>query len=85
MYPSLDNPVTVDQPWYSQATNSLHDGLAMPSTIQSAIVLLATSYTCVNRAVATTVPSSAATGTAPLTKPTPWTLLRLFILECEIK
>ena len=83
MYPSLDNPVTVDQPWHSQATKS-YDGLAMPSNVQSAVVPPATSYTCVNCVVPTTVPGSAPTGTVPLTKPTPWTLLRPFILEHEL-
>ena len=31
-YPTLDNPVTVDQPWHSQAANG-YDGLVMPPTI----------------------------------------------------
>ena len=83
MYPSLDNPVTVDRPWHSQAAKG-HNGLAMPSAVQSAVVLPAISYTCVNCVVPTTVPGSAPTGTVPFTKPTHWTPLRPFILEREL-
>ena len=78
--PTLGNVSQPGQPsdsrptWHSQAAKG-HDGLAMPSTVQSAVILPATSYTCVNCVVPTTVPSSAPTGTVPITKPTPWTPL----------
>ena len=74
-YPTLDNPVTVDQPCHSQAVNS-HNRPATPSIVQSAVDLPATSYTCVKYVVPTTVSGSALTRTVPLSKPTPWTLLR---------
>ena len=83
MYLTLDNPVTVDQPCHIHTANG-HNGLAMPSTIQSVISLPATSYTCVKYVVPTTVLSSAQTRTVPLSKPTPWALLWPFILKHEL-
>ena len=86
--PTLGNVSQPGQPndsrlWYSQATNC-YNRLAMPSTVQSAIVLPVTSCTCVKYVVPTTVPGSAPTRAVPLSKPTPLTLLQPFILECEL-
>ena len=80
LYPTLDNPVTVDRPWHSQAAND-HNRPVMPSTIQSAINFPATCMKCV---VPITVPGSALTRTVPFSKPTPWTPLQSFILEREL-
>ena len=52
-----------------------HDRHAMPSTVQPAIIFLATSYTCVKYVAPATVPGSVPIGSAPLSKSTPWTLL----------
>ena len=53
IYSTLDNPVRVHQPWYSQAAND-QNGPAIISTIQSAINLPTTSYTCVKYVVPNT-------------------------------
>ena len=83
LYPNLDNSVTEDQQWHSQGAYS-HNGLTTPSTIQSATVLPVTSYTSVKYVEPTIVPGSVPTGTVPLSKPTPWTPLRPFILKHEL-
>ena len=74
LYQNLDNSVTEDQRWHSQGAYS-HNGLATPSTIQSATVLPVSSYTSVKYVEPTTVPGSVPTGTVSLSKPTPWTPL----------
>ena len=81
--PSLDNLTTADHPWHNQAANG-QEGLAMPSTVQSAAVFPVTSYTSVKYVEPVTVPGPVPTGTVPLSKPTPWTPLRPFILECDL-
>ena len=71
--PSWDSPAVKGQ-----------DGLAMLSTALSATEPPVTSYTCVKSVAPVTAPASAPAGTVWLTKPTPWTLLRPFILEREL-
>ena len=56
-----------------------------PFNLPSIFVHLPTpSYTYVKYVVPTTVPNSALTRVVPLSKPTPWIPLRLFILACQL-
>ena len=81
--PDTNSP-TVIRPWNSQATND-QDQLVMLSTTQSASVPPVTSYTSVKYAVPATAPRRVPTGIGLLSKPTPWTPLRPFILERELR
>ena len=56
----------------------------MNSTAQSAAIHPLTFYTCVKYATPATAPGPVPTGIGPLSKPTPWTPLQPFILECEL-
>ena len=77
------NSMTAIRPWNSQATNSQGQFVTL-STTQSATVPPVTSYTFVKYAAPTTAPGSVPTGISPLSKPTPWTPLQLFVLEHEL-